>query len=143
MGASVSVGDYNLDGYADVLTGVPHEDITRSGTNEADAGATLLLPGSATGLTGAGSQSINEDTDGVSGATETGDDFGSAVSLTDLHGTSRADLAIGASGENDGDGTVVKIDTDASGVLPSTAVYYGPTVMGTPAGSHIGVTLTP
>ncbi|WP_371796876.1 hypothetical protein [Streptomyces sp. NBC_01718] len=50
MDTAVSVGDLN----ADVLTGVPNEDITRNSVNQSDAGTSVLLKGSSTGLTGAG-----------------------------------------------------------------------------------------
>ncbi len=143
MGASVSVGDYNLDGYADVLTGLPNEDITRADVARANAGAILLLRGGSTGLTGTGSLSINQDTTDISGDTEAGDRFGSAVTLTDLRGTARADLAIGSEGENTGDGTLLQIDTDASGVIYTSGLYYGPNTLGLPAASHIGQALAP
>ncbi|MEV0492409.1 FG-GAP repeat protein [Streptomyces atratus] len=47
MGTAVSVGDYNADGYADVLTGAPNEDITRNSVNPSDAGTSILLKGTA------------------------------------------------------------------------------------------------
>ena len=99
IGTAVSVGDYNADVYADALTGVPNEDITRNSVNQSDAGTSVLLKGSSTGLTGAGAQAISQDTSGVPGSTETGDNLGSSVSLTDLSGYGRADLTIGAAGE--------------------------------------------
>ncbi|WP_257155910.1 FG-GAP-like repeat-containing protein [Streptomyces sp. Ru87] len=143
MGAAVSVGDYNLDGYADLLTGLPNEDITRDSVARTNAGATLLLPGSSSGLTGTGSLAINQDTTDISGATESDDRFGSAVTLTDLRGTAQPDIAIGADGENSGDGTVLQIDIDATGVVFTSGLYYGPGTLGLPAASHIGQTLAP
>ncbi|MEU4618114.1 FG-GAP-like repeat-containing protein [Streptomyces umbrinus] len=143
LGTAVSVGDYDLDGHADVLTGLPNEDITRDSVARTNAGATLLLPGSPTGLTGTGTLAINQDTTDISGDTEAGDRFGSAVTLTDLRGTAQADLAIGAEGENTGDGTVLQIDTDATGVIYTSGLYYGPGTLSLPAASHIGQALAP
>ncbi|WSW80494.1 N-acetylmuramoyl-L-alanine amidase [Streptomyces sp. NBC_00996] len=143
MGASVSVGDFNDDGYADVLAGLPGEDITRSGTNQSNAGMTELLRGSSSGLTGSGAKAISQDTSGVPGATEPDDKFGSAVVLQDLSGWGRADFAIGAEGENSYDGTILQLDSGSSGIDMSGGVYYGRTTLGTPAGAHLGQTLTP
>jgi hypothetical protein len=142
LGWSVSVGDRDLDGYADVLAGAPREDITRSG-NRADAGMVFLLPGSSTGLTGTGALGYSQDTAGITGATEAGDRFGSAVVLQDLSGDGRADLAIGVEGEDAYDGTVFQMDSDGSGVSTEGGVYYGRPLLGTPAGGRLGQTLQP
>ncbi|MCM2577927.1 FG-GAP-like repeat-containing protein [Streptomyces meridianus] len=143
MGMSVSVGDFDLDGYADVLAGLPREDLTRSGTSRTDAGAALLMRGTASGLTGTGAQAFNQDTSGIPGASESGDRLGSAVVLHDLSGWSRADLAIGADGENAGDGTVLQLDSGSSGVSVSGAVYYNPDDVSTPTGAALGGVLLP
>ncbi|MFG2499802.1 FG-GAP-like repeat-containing protein [Streptomyces sp. NPDC048441] len=143
MGWSVSAGDYNLDGYADVLTGAPNEDITRSGSAKKDAGTSLLLKGTSSGLTGTGAQAFSQDTEGITGSTESADRLGSSVALTDLSGFGRADLAIGVDGEDEGNGTILQLDSGSSGVSTSTGVYYGRTQLGTPAAAHLGQTLTP
>ncbi|MFF3343279.1 hypothetical protein [Streptomyces flavidovirens] len=61
----MSVGDVNLDGYGDILAGLPGEDLTRSGASYANAGQTLLLRGASTGPTGTGSVAYSQDTSGV------------------------------------------------------------------------------
>jgi hypothetical protein len=142
MGWSVSAGDYNLDGYADVLAGAPREDVTRSG-NRADAGMVFLLKGSSSGLTGTGALGYTQDTAGISGSTETNDRFGSSVVLRDLSGWGRADLAIGVEGEDAYNGTVLQMDSGSSGVSTSDGVYYGRSVLGTPAAGYLGQTLQP
>ncbi|WP_405798217.1 FG-GAP-like repeat-containing protein [Streptomyces sp. NBC_01506] len=144
MGASVSVGDVNLDGYDDILTGLPGEDITRSAVARTNAGQVILLRGSSTGPTATGSAAYHQDTTGVPGATETDDRLGSSVSLTDLSGYSRADLAIGADGEDANNGTILQLDNSStSGIVPSSGLYYGTTALGAPAGLRIGQVLTP
>ncbi|NBM20858.1 FG-GAP-like repeat-containing protein, partial [Streptomyces sp. GC420] len=143
MGWSVSAGDYNLDGYADVLTGLPGEDLTRSGTNRGNAGSSLLLRGSSTGLTGSGALMYSQDTSGIAGASESGDKVGSSVVLQDLSGWGRADLAVGAEGEDGGNGTILQLDSGSSGVSASGGVYYGSGTLGLPSGSGLGRTLTP
>lgn len=143
MGASVSVGDYNADGYPDVLTGLPGEDITRGGVNRADAGSALLIKGGAAGLTGSGAVAVSQDTSGVPGSTESGDKAGSSVSLTDLTGYGRADLTLGVAGEDSGNGILMYLPSNSSGLGYSQTVVLGRTALGTPAGAGLGVTLTP
>ncbi|MET9971324.1 FG-GAP-like repeat-containing protein, partial [Streptomyces sp. NPDC006356] len=115
-GASVSVGDYNDDGYADVLAGMPGEDITRSGANQSNAGMALLLKGTSSGLTGSGAQWYSQDRSGITGVTEPNDKFGSAVVLQDLSGWGRADLAIGVEGEDSYNGVILQLDSGSSGI---------------------------
>lgn len=144
MGASVSIGDVNLDGYDDILTGLPGEDITRSGVSQTNAGQVILLRGSATGPTATGSVAYHQDTTGVPGTTEPNDRLGSSVSLTDLSGYSRADLAIGADGEDTNNGTILQLDNSStSGIVTSSGVFYGTTALGAPVGIRIGENLTP
>ncbi|MFE1751303.1 hypothetical protein [Streptomyces anandii] len=90
-----------------------------------------------------GAQVFSQDTSGVGGWTEKDDKFGSAVVLRDLSGWGRADLAIGAEGENSYDGTVLQLDTGSSGVDTGKGVYYGPGTLGTPAAARLGQSLTP
>ncbi|MEU8954090.1 FG-GAP-like repeat-containing protein [Streptomyces sp. NPDC048518] len=144
MGWSVAAGDYNGDGYADVLTGAPDEDITRAEKNRKDAGTSLLLKGSSSGLTGTGAKAFSQDEPDVPGSTESGDRLGSSVTLADISGHGRADLAIGVEGEDTGDGTILQLDSGSSGSVPgSSGVYYGRTLLGTPAGARLGQALTP
>ncbi|MFJ4711039.1 FG-GAP-like repeat-containing protein [Streptomyces sp. NPDC088785] len=143
MGASVAVGDYNNDGYADVLTGAPNEDITRSGKNQADAGTSLLLKGSSAGLTGTGAIAVSQDEAGVPGSTETKDNLGSSAALADLSGYGRADLVVGVAGEDAGNGTLLYVPSNSGGLGLSTAAYYGVTQIGSPAGARLGTNLAP
>ncbi|NEB81535.1 hypothetical protein G3I40_40945 [Streptomyces sp. SID14478] len=142
MGWSVTVGDYNLDGYADILTGAPNEDITRT-SNRSNAGTSLLLKGTSTGPTGTGSQAITQDTAGVPGATETDDNLGAAVALGDFSGYGRADLVIGSAGEDTNNGTLMYVPSNSSGLgLTSTKTFNNAT-LGTPNGARLGVNLAP
>lgn len=144
MGASVAIGDVDLDGYEDVLTGLPGEDLVRGGAGQANAGQAILLRGSSTGMTATGSVAYSEDTTGVPGDSAPNERLGSAVVLTDLSGYGRADLALGADGEDAGNGVILQLDNSGtSGVVPSSGVYYGVNSLGAPAGLNIGRLLAP
>ncbi|MGC0205808.1 N-acetylmuramoyl-L-alanine amidase [Streptomyces levis] len=143
LGTSVSVGDYDADGYADVLAGAPGEDLTRDGTSRADAGNAILLKGGASGLTGSGSAGVSQDTSGVPGSTETGDRLGSSVTLADLSGYGRADLTFGADGEDGGDGVLLHLPSNSTGLGYADSVVFGKTALGTPADARLGQNLTP
>ncbi|MGW3725103.1 FG-GAP-like repeat-containing protein [Streptomyces sp. NPDC000851] len=143
LGISVSIGDYNADGYPDVLAGAKNEDLTRSGVNQVNAGSALLIKGSSSGLTGSGALAISQDTTGVPGSTESNDGFGSAVSLTDLSGYGRADLTFGASGEDGGDGILMYLPSNSTGLGYAQTVILSKTALGTPTDGMLGQTLTP
>ncbi|MDN3024456.1 N-acetylmuramoyl-L-alanine amidase [Streptomyces sp. S.PB5] len=143
FGTSVSVGDYNADGYADALAGAPGEDLVRDGVNRTNAGNAILVKGSSSGLTGTGSIGISQDTAGIPGSTETDDRFGSTVSLSDLSGYGRADLTFGADNEDTGDGILLHLPSNSTGLGYADAVIYSKTALGTPTDARLGQVLTP
>ncbi|MFJ9815780.1 FG-GAP-like repeat-containing protein [Streptomyces sp. NPDC101151] len=137
FGHSLSVGDVNGDGYADVAVGAIYEAVG----SVWQAGSVTVLRGSAAGLTGTGAQAFSQDTAGVPGAAEDNDFFGSAVRLSDLNGDGKADLSVGAHGENDSDGAVWSLRGSSSGIGATTgAVSFGPAASGVPATGypHLG-----
>ncbi|MGW6909013.1 hypothetical protein [Streptomyces sp. NPDC054940] len=136
MGSSVSLCDVDTDGVLDVLTGLPGEDITVEGAARADAGSALVVR-LTTAFTVASARALNQGGDGVRGAAETGDRFGTDVAAGDFTGTSTVGLAIGAPGENSGDGTVVHLAPDC------TASFIGPSAAGTPTDGGLGTVLAP
>ncbi len=142
MGASIAVGDYNLDGYADVLAGAPNEDITRT-SNRSNAGNSILLKGTSSGITGTGALSVTQDTSGIPGSTESNDNLGSAVALTDLSGYGRTDLVLGTAGENAGEGNLTYVPSNSSGLGLSSTKTFTKTTLGTSATARIGTNLAP
>jgi hypothetical protein len=101
FGASLTAGDFNSDGYADLAVGVPGEDV---GT-KVDAGAAHVLYGSAYyGLTSTWDQLWSQGSPGVPGQLEASDGFGSALAAGDFNGDGEDDLAVGVPSENDEDG---------------------------------------
>jgi hypothetical protein len=94
FGFSLAAGDFNGDGYDDLAVGSPTEDINA----DVDAGVVIVMYGSSSGLTGSGSQWIDQAD--VDGTVEEGDYFGHALVAGDFDGDGYADLAIGATGED-------------------------------------------
>ena len=90
--------DFNSDGADDLAVGVPLDNV---GT-VVGAGAVNVLYGSATGLSGTGSQLVSQNTPGVPGNAEVDDGFGFALATGDFNGDTFADLAVGAPGEGVG-----------------------------------------
>ncbi|MGW7519516.1 FG-GAP-like repeat-containing protein [Streptomyces sp. NPDC054796] len=125
FGGTLSAGDANGDGYADLAVGVPYEAV---GTAKA-AGATVLLKGSSTGLTGAGAQAFHQDTAGVTGVAEQGDHFGSAIQLADYGADGKADLAASAPGENDSSGAVWSLPGASGGLTATGSLSFGPAAL--------------
>jgi hypothetical protein len=90
--------DFDNDGFSDLAIGAPTESL---GTIN-QAGAVSVLYATPSGLTGSGSQLFTQNTPGVPGAAEPGDQFGSALTTGDFDHDGFADLAVGASLEDAG-----------------------------------------
>ncbi|MGW0735107.1 FG-GAP repeat protein [Streptomyces sp. NPDC002851] len=135
MGASVALRDVDNDGTLDIVTGLPGEDLS----TRRNAGTALVLRLAATteGVSLAAADSLYQGKGGIGGVPESGDRFGSAVTGGDLSGTGTTDLAIGASGENTGDGTVVHRTGDGH------ASYLGRPALGTAKSGELGSVLAP
>lgn len=135
FGSGVAVGDIDGDGYADVSVGVPFEDFDGA----QDAGTVVTLRGTASGLTGTGAKAVSQNTAGVPGTAEWRDHFGWATHLVDANHDGRAELSVGAPGENATAGSVWVFRSTASGVTPTGSYTFGAGTLGTVAeGAHLG-----
>ncbi|MFE0627382.1 FG-GAP-like repeat-containing protein [Streptomyces sp. NPDC058864] len=136
FGQSLSAGDVNGDGYEDVLVGEPGEAIG----SRSQAGQSVLLRGSAAGLTGAGATGYQQDTAGVPGGAEADDQFGAAVHLADVNRDGKADMLTGIPGEDDlgalwvtrsgSSGPVISGSTNVSGKSAGITVGYEEALFG-------------
>lgn len=115
-------GDFNGDGHADAAIGEP-------GLGGASGGVHVLY-GTADGLTAdaqgtaPGDQLFTQDTTGVVGTAENGDEFGSAVAVGDFNGDLCADVAIGVPGENNDSGVVAVLYGSLGTGLTATGSQY-------------------
>ncbi len=91
FGRAIACGDFNNDTFADLVIGVPFEDVG----GIVDAGAAHLLFGSATGLSATDSLFLHRDIPGVAGRAVTGDRFGWSLAAGDFDGDGDDDLAVG------------------------------------------------
>ncbi|MFJ7073260.1 FG-GAP-like repeat-containing protein [Streptomyces sp. NPDC098781] len=138
MGSGVSVADTDGDGYLDVATGLPGEDLD----GITDAGSVLVLRGSANGLTGTGSKAFSQNTSGVPGTAEKGDRFGAENALVDADGDKRAGLIVGDPAENAGNGSVWVFSATSGGIGAGGSFSFGSATMGLPStGARFGASL--
>ncbi len=95
--ASLAVGDFDGDGYADLAIGVPGETVD----GVLYTGAVNVLYGSVgLGLTSNGDQFWHQGSSGIRGKPEVFDKFGEALAAGDFDGDGRDDLAVGVRHES-------------------------------------------
>ncbi|MBD2075838.1 FG-GAP repeat protein [Phormidium sp. FACHB-592] len=104
FGYDVAAGDFNGDGIADLVIGVPGEDWSTSvNVDDSNGGAVAIIYGKRfQGLTNAGNQLIDQNSPGMAGGVEKDDRFGEALAVGDINHDGRSDLMVGAPGETEG-----------------------------------------
>ncbi|MFE7277394.1 VCBS repeat-containing protein [Streptomyces sp. NPDC057623] len=138
MGTGLSIGDTNGDGYLDVATGLPGEDLG----GITDAGAVLVLRGGANRLTASGVKAFTQNTSGVPGTAEKGDRFGAETALVDADGDKKSGLVVGDPAENANKGSVWVLSATSGGITAGGSFSFGSATMGLPAtGARFGASL--
>ena len=96
FGSSLVAGDFNNDGFDDLVIGSPYEDL--GGTNQLiNAGMVTILYGSSSGLENP--SVLHQYSPGIGTHGEIGDLFGFSLATGDINGDSYADLVVGVPGE--------------------------------------------
>jgi hypothetical protein len=101
-GVITGIADIDGDGFGDIVTGQdwdPSKDGSQPSVPESSTGGKIhILYGSPTGP--ATTVAVTQDSGNVPGSAERGDFFGGELSLGDINGDGKADLVVGAPGEN-------------------------------------------
>ncbi|MBT2507711.1 FG-GAP repeat protein [Streptomyces sp. ISL-98] len=129
MGSAMSIGDTNGDGYPDVATGLPGEDLD----SVLNAGSVLVLKGGASGLTGSGAKVFSQRTSGVPGTAESQDRFASETALADGDGDKKYGLVVGDPDENAGKGAVWVFAANSTGITTTGSFSFGGATLGAPS----------
>ncbi|MBZ4417652.1 alkaline phosphatase D family protein [Myxococcus sp. RHSTA-1-4] len=114
FGGAVAWGDFNRDGYQDLVVGAPEDEV---GTVR--SGAVFIFPGSSTGV---GTGTVLTQSAG-GGSNEPGDRFGYALATGDFNNDGYDDLVVGAPFENRGatdDGVIYVFHGSATGLHGGT-----------------------
>ena len=142
FGSTTAFGDFNGDGYVDLVIGSPTEDIGAT----SDSGMITIIPGGRFGPDTASAKNISQ-AGAVPGASEAGDMFGASVASGDFDGDGYSDLAIGLPGEDLGStsnaGMVVVLYGSASGLILTGESYSqtGPIPGAAEPGDQFGTAL--
>jgi hypothetical protein len=101
FGSSLTAGDFDKNGFADLVVGVPMEDVDTGGGTVNNAGAINIIYSFfvSDGLSGSGDQIWHQGLPDVLGDAEAGDTFGRAVVAEDFNGDGADDLAVGVPGQ--------------------------------------------
>ncbi len=131
LGASLAVGDFDDDGYADLAIGADREDVG----SVQDAGAVLIAYGSSTGITGARDQLITRNGDGLTVPPTIVELYGATLASGDFNEDGYDDLAIGAPrarcpNGTDSAGAVIMMLGSASGIVNTGTRQFRPGVLG-------------
>jgi FG-GAP repeat protein len=133
FGLSLACGDFDRDGFADLVVGVPLETFEPTipcGWLCTDGqGMVVVIPGRLGGLDFQHATALHQDVDGILGDGEPGDFFGSAFAVGDFDGDTFDDLAIGVSNEDD-EGVVQVVFGSAGGLTPEGNLMWSQSFLG-------------
>lgn len=128
--------DFNRDGYADLVVGIPGEDANAA----ENSGAVNVMYGGRSGLSGR-VQVFTQDSTGIEGSSGKSDRFGESLTTGDFNGDRYTDLAVGVPGEavtGFGDGAVNVIYGSRDGLRAAGDQLWHQDVPGVPEEARSG-----
>jgi hypothetical protein len=138
FGRSLAAANFGKSSHADLAIGVPSEDAGST----TDTGGVHVIYGSANGLTGTGSQFWTQNSTGIFGEAETGDQFGWSLATANFGKSSHADLAVGVPREDAGStpdtGGVHVIYGSANGLMGTGSQFWTQNSTGIPGEAETG-----
>ncbi|MGP3998644.1 FG-GAP repeat protein [Streptomyces sp. 8N706] len=137
---SAAAGDIDHDGYTDLVTGHIPASSSAAGEYSDAAGFVHVRYGSADGLGAHRTATLDQDTSGVPGVNESGDNFGASVAVGDVTGDGYADVAVGVPGETVSGvtqtGEAVLLKGTATGLTGTGAQAFHQATSGVPGASE-------
>ncbi|MEU5689652.1 integrin-like protein [Streptomyces venezuelae] len=137
---AVALGDINGDGFADMASSLTWPQFFDIEDPSAGSGYVTVRYGSRTGF--GDPVTLHQNSAGVPGANEDGDNWGASVAIGDITGDGKAELVVGANGEQLGDldnaGDVTVFRGSASGVSQSGVVRVSQDSAGVPGAAETG-----
>jgi FG-GAP repeat/FG-GAP-like repeat len=128
LGAALTAGDFNGDGFDDLAVANPGP----AGGGD-DTGSVRLYFGSASGLTSTGAQFLDQNSPGIKGSVGSEHQFGAALTAADVDGDGHLDLVVGVPGAGSsvtdfGAGGVEVIFGNAHGLAPRSQLVLASAV---------------
>ncbi len=137
-GESLSYGDFNADGFDDLVIAAPREDIGQT----INSGSVWILYGSGSGLRSDSSWGFNQGSSGIPGENEENDLWGSSLVTGDFNGDSFADLVIGAPNQDVDEsadaGSVLVLFGGSTGLSSLNATEFHQDTAGVPGSNEVG-----
>ncbi|MEU1542690.1 FG-GAP-like repeat-containing protein [Actinacidiphila glaucinigra] len=139
-GQVATIADVNGDHFGDLILGDPEDPHTGKPGGHKGGQITVWYGGPNGPAPAQTPTVIHQDTAGVPGTGEAGDQFGSAIDAGDVNGDGYADVAVGTSGEDLGTvkdaGAVTILFGSASGLRGNGAASYSQDTAGVPGTSE-------
>ncbi|MFJ8537169.1 FG-GAP and VCBS repeat-containing protein [Streptomyces sp. NPDC093591] len=137
---AAAAGDVDHDGYADLVTGHIPASATTTGEYSDAAGFVHVRYGSPEGLGAHRTATLDQNTAGVPGSNEPGDNFGASLAVGDVTGDGYADVAVGVPGEAVGTvaqtGGAALLKGSATGLTGTGAQAFYQTTSGVPGAAE-------
>lgn len=140
-GATTAIGDVDKDGYGDLIMRTVPQDVVEN--LPYDHGTLKVFYGTASGPSTTRTKTIDQNTAGVPGVNEDGDQFGYSLSADDVNGDGYADVAVGIpyedleAGQKDA-GSVVQLYGGSGGLSGTGAQAFTQDTAGVPGVAEAG-----